>query len=111
MGWIYEPRRPVDVRAAMDEDYGGAVRRSAIVGSVYYAAVQLPDRRIIAAVSLLDMDGPGFGHKDMSEDMGPHGACRCPVEILDMLTEPAPGPYAVAWRARCRAMAALEVAA
>ncbi len=79
---------------------------------VYYAAVeQLLDdreREVFALVCLVrynprDREGYVFGYKDMVEGMGPNEA-DCPEAILDLLT-PTKHPYAIGWRARCRANA------
>ncbi|MFP1132919.1 DUF6927 domain-containing protein [Asticcacaulis sp. W401b] len=85
--------------------------KSAMVGSVYYAAVESVskedgNRSIWAAVFLTKScsrakDGYTFGYKDMTEDMGPVES-RCPAGILDLLTE-TKSDYALAWRERCRA--------
>jgi hypothetical protein len=51
-----------------------------------------------------DRDGRNFGVKDMSETMGPCEA-ECPAKILDLLA-PTTSEYALAWRARSRAVIA-----
>lgn len=120
MGWSFYPK-PDNVKADLDrnltwtnEDGARRVLRSAIVRMrTYYAAVEhiRPDgsREVWAAVSLLRFepkakDGYTFGHKDMSEHMGPHES-ECPEAILDLLTEPRDDAmgYARLWRERCRA--------
>ena len=112
MGWTYYDRPPADVRAEMDSVYGGpaAVLRSAIVDSVYYCAYTRPSGDVCAGVALLEVGRGTFGYKDMTEHMGPY-QYGCPASVLDILTEPAPGPYAAQWRERCRANLAGEVAA
>lgn len=98
------------------------VLKSAMVGSTYYAAVQimkkyigkdengksiyedLPEneRHIFAAIFLTytDMkDHFNFGYKDMSESMGPY-KYDCPKGILDLLP-PTDNEYALEWRKKC----------
>lgn len=98
------------------------VKKSAIVGSVYYAAIEnlkrytgqdenggsvyedIPEneRETWAAVFLTHTDMKdyfNFCYKDMSEDMGP---CedKCPVSILRLLS-PTDSEWANEWRRRC----------
>ena len=80
-------------------------------GSVYYAAVhyKYEERnidRIYAEVVLTQVNSKdywNFGHKEMSESMGP---CyyECPKKILDMLS-PANTDTAQEWREQCRKFA------
>lgn len=100
MGWTYLNRAVADPKAFLDNEYGTAIVASKIVGDAYYAAARLEDNRIIAVVTLVDTAG-GFGWKTMDESMGPLRSA-CPADILALLTEPAPGPYAEAWRDACR---------
>jgi hypothetical protein len=90
------------------------VLRSELVGDrVYYAAVEqtISDtgaHEVFALICLVaydprDSEGYIFGYKDMTERMGPYES-NCPVAILDLLT-PTDRPYALQWRARCRANA------
>lgn len=97
--------------------------KSALIGSVYYAAVEnlkrygekQPDgsrpiedvpeaeRHTWAAVFLTSVDSRdyyNFAYKDMSEDMGP-GECDCPASILSLLS-PTDHEWAIEWRERCR---------
>lgn len=116
MGWTFY-EKPRDVKADLDrgltwtnETGARRVLDSAIVNRAeYYAAVEWikPDgsREVWAAVFLLKFhpkakDGCTFGYKDMSEEMGPY-AWRCPVRILDLLTE-TQNEYANGWRTKCR---------
>lgn len=120
MGWIYMtslrghagPREYLNAQVTFEGADGSArVLRSALVAMrTYYAAVELTrpgaERKVHAVICLVyynprDRDGYVFGYKDMDEAMGPHEA-DCPAEILDLLT-PTDAPYAVEWRARCRA--------
>lgn len=127
MGWLFMPRRSMGghatAKAYLDDQFtftrpaddgttrGLEVLASACRGNrVYYAAVQhIVDGKpgdIFAVVCLVkwnprDKEGMVFGYKDMDETMGPHES-ECPVQILDLLT-PTTRPYAVEWRARCRA--------
>lgn len=123
MGWLYMqslgghygPRAYLDAQFTYDRpDVSSRVLRSALVAMrTYYAAVELVrddrPREVFALVCLVrynprDREGYVFGYKDMDEGMGPNES-DCPEAILDLLT-PTDRPYAVAWRARCRANAA-----
>lgn len=95
---------------AKDRLAGLRVLRSAMVGQVYYAAVQNYEangpKAVFAVVCLTRWnpkarDGHVFGYKDMDESCGPY-EIRCPVRILDLLTEPV-NDHAREWRAKCRA--------
>lgn len=124
MGWTFY-EKPRDVKAELNRqltwESEGRVNRvldSAIVNRVeYYAAVETvkPDgeRHVWCAVFLLKFlpkarDGYTFGYKDMDETCGPN-ASRCPVRILDLLTE-TDNAYALRWRERCRAYHAARAA-
>lgn len=128
MGWLYmqsldgfaNPKAYLDDQFTYDRNGSAArVLRSQVVdGRVYYAAVELAKpsepRAIIALVCLVahnprDPEGYIFGYKDMDEGMGPVES-DCPEAILDLLT-PTTRPYALEWRARCRANAAMRRAA
>ena len=94
------------------------VVKSAMVGSVYYAAVkplkkciandvyvELPkeEQFVFAVVFLTSTDAKeyfNFSYKDMDESVGPN-RCDCPKSILDVLT-PTDNEYANAWRKKCR---------
>ena len=84
------------------------VLKSAMVGSVYYAAVEThkdgQSPFVWAAVFLTSgkgRDGSVWGYKDMDETMGP---CedKCPASILALLS-PTDDKDANEWRERCRA--------
>lgn len=136
MGWTsyhanyYKSNGAIDRKAECDAYFmEGANRRhyrvlkSAMVGSVYYAAVQdllrytgkdedgspiyveIPDieRETWAAVFLTKTDARdyyNFYYKDMSEDMGPAEA-SCPASILRLLS-PTDSEWANEWREKCR---------
>lgn len=117
MGWTFYPK-PANVKADLDQQLTWAsetgtrrVLDSAIVAaSEYYAAVEYiaPDgtRAVWAAVFMLRFnpkaaDGYTFGYKDMDETVGPY-CRRCPIRILDLLTE-TQSEYAKQWRESCRA--------
>ncbi len=76
--------------------------------SEYYAAVErirADGRRDVWAAMFLveirrDSWGKTWGYKDMDESMGP-AYTRCPLAILDLLTEPLNDEAAI-WRACCR---------
>lgn len=84
------------------------VLKSAMKGSVYYAAVKRFDKAngnsfVFGAVFLTSTDKHSwcdFGYKDMDETCGPYES-ECPKSILDMLSE-TDNKYALEWRARCR---------
>lgn len=90
------------------------VLKSAMVGSVYYAAVRglkqcedngniYAETPVFAVVFLTSTDSKdyfNFSYKDMSETMGPYQS-DCPKSILDLLS-PTDNEFANAWRQRCR---------
>lgn len=110
MGWtIYnQSERVADPQAECDrlctwnnEDSAARVLASAIVGSTYYAAVELEKRDqapfVFAAVFLIQRSP--FGYKDMDETCGPN-ECSPPLRVLEKLTplQPGQGGYAIEWR-------------
>ena len=114
MGWTwgyaqYYKNGKVDRKAECDDlytcEYNGAVSRvlkSAMVGAVYYAAVETVrdgNRTVWAAVCLTSTDKGEFGYKDMDETCGP-ADCKCPPSILKLLTE-TESEWANNWRKRC----------
>ena len=122
MGWLYMrslgihagPREYLDAQFAFENAESRCrVLFSALVRlRTYYAAVERVqadgDRKVAAVVCLVrynpnDREGYVFGYKDMEEAMGPVES-ECPGAILDLLT-PTESPYALKWRARCRARA------
>lgn len=82
----------------------GKVLKSAMVGSVYYAAVENKDGKVWAAVFLTcgrtKHDGTAWGYKDMDKTMGPY-ECKCPASILALLS-PTDNEQANEWREKCR---------
>lgn len=108
MGWTIYNSGVADPQAECDriltwnsDESSGKVLASAIVGSTYYAAVELvkPDRpRIVFAAVFLIQRSP-FGYKDMDETCGPN-ECSPPLRVLQLLTPLEPGRegYAAAWR-------------
>lgn len=84
------------------------VLKSAMVGSVYYAAVSSEREgqptKVWAAVFLTcgrtKWDGTIWGYKDLDETMGPC-ECKCPASILALLT-PTDSQWANEWREKCR---------
>lgn len=94
-----------DLHTWDDEGRSARVLRSTMVGSVYYAAMELlekktGEKRVIGVVCLTHTDRREIGMKGISETMGP---CEsdCPIGILDLLS-PTDDSYALAWRQRCR---------
>ena len=127
MGWLYMqslgghagPRAYLDAQFTYERpDHRCRVLRSALVAMrTYYAALEIVraggEREVAALVCLVrynprDRDGYIFGYKDQDESMGPCES-ECPPAILDLLT-PTERPYAVAWRDRCRTVAARRAA-
>lgn len=135
MGWTsyhatYYKNGTVDRKAECDAYFmeglnAGYYRivKSALVGSVYYAAIEnlkrygekQPDgsrpiedvpeaeRSTWAAVILTSVDTRdyfNFAYKIVSEDMGP-AECSCPASILSLLS-PTDHEWAIEWRERCR---------
>lgn len=121
MGWTsyiathYTKAGNVDRKAEMDERWtqqehdGYAelnVLKSSMVGSVYYAAIEMKRNGkreqvfgVVALTSTKWDDGMNFGYKDMDETCGP---CYydCPKSILDLLT-PTDSEWANEWRRKC----------
>ena len=125
MGWTFY-EKPRDVKTDLDRGLtweNAEGKRRVLVSAIvaareYYAAVEhtKPDgtREVWAATYLLQFvpkatDGCTFGYKDMTEHMGPY-IWRCPVRILDLLTE-TDNEYANRWREKCREYHAHRAAA
>lgn len=80
------------------------VLKSAMVGSVYYAAIRNNQTgEVWAAVCLTSNSKKDaeFCYKDMDETAGPVES-KCPAGILNLLT-PTTNEYALKWRERCYA--------
>lgn len=105
----------VDVKGELDSianwtkesGYYHKVLKSSMVGSVYYAAIEIggadEPRRVFAMIcrtSTTWKDGCNLFYKYMSEDMGPNED-KCPESILNLLTDT---EYEAAkeWKERCR---------
>lgn len=134
MGWTsyhatHYKNGKIDKKAECDSyfasEFGSGyyeVVKSAMVGSVYYAAIKelkryagknengesvynpIPrnEQRTFAAVFLTSInmrDYFNFSYKDMDETVGPYEA-NCPKGILNALS-PTDNEFALAWRARC----------
>ncbi len=129
MGWTtYRAQRykkgSIDRKAECDSLFSDwyKVRKSAMVGSVYYSAIEVckrsgkPDengnltiedipeneRRTYGIVILTSVNMNSFfnfSYKDMSEDMGP-GYSDCPASILKLLS-PTDNEWANEWRKAC----------
>lgn len=121
MGWTgihadFYKNGKVDRKAEMDhrwtqkesEDYPQLrVLKSSMVGSVYYAAVELSRNgkmeEVFGVTGLTSVDNNdyhNFSYKDIDETMGPF-YYDCPVGILNLLTE-TDNEYALEWRKKCR---------
>lgn len=121
MGWTWQESKfrkdngTIDRKAECDHiiNYDNdnvkiEVLKSAMKGSVYYAAIKRLDKTngnsiVFGAVFLTSTDRRSwcdFGYKDMDETCGPYES-ECPKSILDMLSE-TDNKYALEWRARCR---------
>lgn len=106
MGWTYTYRsgkidRLSECRNTFGEDPKWAtIVKDALVGDVYYAAMQSARTgEVWALIALTDIDGHEFGYKDMDETMGPY-CFDCPNSILKLLT-PTDNEYAKDWRKKC----------
>jgi hypothetical protein len=118
MGWTFyeathhKANGDVDRKAecdALNTDGTHMVLKSAMVGSVYYAAIAKTDGfmvdKVFAVIFLTDEDkhsgmGFEFGYKDMDETEAPY-YYTCPVSILNLLT-PTDNKCANEWRDACR---------
>ena len=94
----------IDKKAECDSlfDDKHKVLKSAVVGNVYYAAIENDDKEVYAIVILISTsrsDGFNFGYKDMSEFCGPYET-KCPKSILKLLT-PTDNKWANEWRQKC----------
>ena len=121
MGWdSYHVDSPVKRKVEMDKQFNWSekhetgeektvrVLKSAMVGSTYYAAVEIKDQKadehkVIAVIALTRLNKGGvwynFACKSMDESMNPNEA-ECPVSILKLLT-PTEDKLATRWRERC----------
>lgn len=126
MGWTgyrptyYKSNGQVDRKAECDAYFMGDcnkgyynVKKSAMVGSTYYAAVEkvyekvdgkdvyIPEneRTTWAAIFLTSVENGEFFYKDMGETSGPYD-CDCPKGILKLLS-PTDNEWALAWRENC----------
>lgn len=133
MGWTsshavyYKPDGQVDRKAECDAYFEEGLNRgyykvlkSAMVGTVYYAAVKqlsrysskeenkmekIPekDQKIFGVVFLTSVnqkDYYNFSYKDIDENMGP-AEDLCPTSILNLLSN-TDNEYAIEWREKCR---------
>jgi hypothetical protein len=132
MGWIsyqaqYYKNGTVDRKKECDEYWEGGLNRghfkilkSTMVGSTYYAAVQVlkeyvgkdkdnndiykdvEDGQVFGIIFLTSInmkDYHNFSYKPMDETMGPH-RYDCPISILRLLSE-TDNEYALKWRQKC----------
>ncbi len=136
MGWTsyhadhYNSKGQVDRKAECDAYFEEGLNRghysvvkSAMRGSVYYAAVRklkkpngrgedgkvlfvdipVQEQEVFAAIFLTRVDNKdyyNFYYKDMEESMCPC-ECDCPKSILNLLTD-TDNNYALEWRKKCR---------
>ena len=138
MGWTWQHAthykngkvdRKAECDAYFNEDNKGCyvVEKSALVGTVYYAAIRHIGRRnyktneiteipaseqeVFAVIFLTGMnvkDYFNFGYKDMEESMHPY-YYDCPAGILKLLS-PTDNASANEWRENCRQRAAQKKA-
>lgn len=97
MGWYYTygaTRR--DVIRELTENRSAIVERRACVGNVLWTVEHNLSGRWIGCYLLSRGTGDGWGHKPMSEAMGPY-YYSCPLSFLDAVPE-----ADAAWRARVR---------
>ena len=121
MGWTgihadFYKNGKVDRKAEMDyrwtqsesEDYAQLrVLKSSMVGSVYYAAVEVSEngkvKEVFGVTGLTSVDNNdyyNFSYKDIDETMGPY-SYDCPIGILNLLTD-TDTEYALEWTKKCR---------
>lgn len=117
MGWTsyradHYKNGKVDVKAECDAYYNDdyyILVKSAMVGSVHYAAVKSKHddfKTTYARVLLTSVDNNdyyNFAYKDLSEDMGP-AERKCPMSIIKLL-DPTDSKWANEWRQDCIAYA------
>ena len=90
----------IDRKAECDKLFNeGAVVKSAMVGSIYYAAIKCKDESICAVVIKTSVSGNEFAYKAMDETMNPF-YYDCPLSILKLLS-PTNSVYAQEWRKTC----------
>lgn len=111
MGWTVPYNKPENKQDFLDrlmtwdrEDSCGRVLKSAMRGSVYYAAVEFNvketgEKKVSAMVIRTQSDKGSFAYKEMSEVCNPY-YYDCPVGILKLLT-PTENEHAIAWRSGC----------
>ena len=107
MGWLsFNVESTKNRKQIMDDQFNSEhleVVKSAMVGTVYYAAVKsLKQGKIFGLVCLTSVQNKewyNFGYKDMDESMGP-AYYDCPKSILDLLS-PTEYEWAKEWRAQC----------
>lgn len=134
MGWTsynarYYKNGKIDRKREMDSYFIEGLNegfyeivKSAMVGSVYYAAIRqlmrcvkadnergydrvaIPEneQKVYGVVMLTQVDMSDYyniAYKDISEDMGPYES-KCPVSIIKALS-PTTNENALAWRQRC----------
>ena len=99
------------ILTAEDESGSNTVLKSAVIGRVWYGAIQRTlkptgSTYVIAGIISFsyrpkDPSGEILVYKTMDETMGPVQA-QCPPSILKLLTDPL-NEYAKEWRDQCRA--------
>ena len=115
MGWTYTYAKhwkgnKIDRKAECDERLtwsnetkSSKVLKSAMVGTIYYGAVETTytdgKREVWCAVFLTRVDSDEFGYKDMEESMQPY-YYDCPMSILKLLT-PTDNEDSLKWRETC----------
>jgi len=106
MGWSFAQGQ---TRAALVEELDRGmltekytVQRGAWGGGCYWQAVKVNDTGAVFIVcNLVKREDGALGVKSMSEAAGP-SYYACPLSLLALATEPAPGMYAAEWRERVR---------
>lgn len=116
MGWLSSTAWPTrtairdHVRSELIES-GNIIKKDALVGNHYWAAVTAKDGRTCIFLALLRSDGPnyGWGYKDMDEFSGPYET-DIPLSVLnaadplDRFTDYGPGlGYAKSFREKAYA--------
>lgn len=123
MGWTFCPRPAgVSVTEFLRREFsqthapgaraGFEILCDHITREAYFAVMKRTnpggESLLFCLVCLIEVSGSEYGYKDMTESMGPNVLAPLPFfrKLEEMIPEP-DGPYAAAWRARCRAHHAL----
>jgi hypothetical protein len=109
MGWTFsEDFTPASIVRELETVIAGAT----VLGSattkprpaerIHWQAIRAPQGNVVICCALIRQEDGEWGYKLMDESMGPN-YYDCPMQLLNMATEPTPGTYAAEWRAKVRA--------